>query len=72
MEELTSTVKQNADNARHANQLALSASEVAIRGGSVVSEVVGTMESINASSRKVVDIIGLIDGIAFQTDGTDR
>jgi len=68
MEELTSTVKQNADNARQANQLAVSASEVAIKGGSVVSQVVTTMASINASSRKIVDIIGVIDGIAFQTN----
>ncbi|HYP82686.1 methyl-accepting chemotaxis protein, partial [Variovorax sp.] len=68
MEELTSTVKQNADNARQANQLAASASEVAVRGGNVVGQVVGTMGSINASSRKVVDIIGVIDGIAFQTN----
>ena len=68
MEELTSTVKQNADNARQANQLALSASEVAIKGGGVVSQVVGTMGSINASSKKIVDIIGVIDGIAFQTN----
>jgi len=68
MEELTSTVKQNADNARQANQLAVSASEVAVKGGSVVSQVVDTMSSINASSRKIVDIIGVIDGIAFQTN----
>ncbi|MBO9647524.1 MAG: HAMP domain-containing protein [Variovorax sp.] len=68
MEELTSTVKQNADNARQANQLAVSASEVAVRGGSVVNQVVDTMGSINASSRKIVDIIGVIDGIAFQTN----
>ncbi|WPH14722.1 methyl-accepting chemotaxis protein [Variovorax paradoxus] len=68
MEELTSTVKQNADNARQANQLALSASEVAVKGGSVVGQVVDTMASINASSRKIVDIIGVIDGIAFQTN----
>ena len=68
MEELTGTVKQNADNARQANVLALSASEVAVRGGTVVSEVVDTMASINASSRKIVDIIGVIDGIAFQTN----
>ena len=68
MEELTSTVKQNADNARQANQLAVSASEVAVRGGSVVSQVVDTMASINASSRKIVDIIAVIDGIAFQTN----
>ncbi|MGZ8291312.1 MAG: methyl-accepting chemotaxis protein [Telluria sp.] len=68
MEELTSTVKQNADNARQANALAVSASEVAVRGGAVVHEVVNTMASINASSRKIVDIIGVIDGIAFQTN----
>ncbi|MDM0074625.1 methyl-accepting chemotaxis protein [Variovorax sp. J2P1-59] len=68
MEELTGTVKQNADNARQANQLAVSASEVAVRGGSVVGQVVDTMGSINASSRKIVDIIGVIDGIAFQTN----
>ena len=68
MEELTSTVKQNADNARQANQLAASASEVAVRGGDVVSQVVDTMGSINASSRKIVDIISVIDGIAFQTN----
>jgi methyl-accepting chemotaxis protein len=68
MEELTSTVKQNADNARQANQLALSASEVAVKGGDVVSQVVNTMASINASSKKIVDIIGVIDGIAFQTN----
>jgi methyl-accepting chemotaxis protein len=68
MEELTSTVKQNADNARQANQLAASASAVAVKGGEVVSQVVDTMASINASSRKIVDIIGVIDGIAFQTN----
>ncbi|MDD5336794.1 MAG: methyl-accepting chemotaxis protein [Rhodoferax sp.] len=68
MEQLTSTVKQNADNARQANQLAVAASGVAIKGGSVVSDVVGTMGAINASSRKIVDIIGVIDGIAFQTN----
>ena len=68
MEELTSTVKQNADNARQANQLALSASSVAVKGGSAVSQVVDTMGAINASSRKIVDIIGVIDGIAFQTN----
>jgi methyl-accepting chemotaxis protein len=68
MEELTSTVKQNADNARQANQLALSASSVAVKGGSVVSQVVDTMGAINASSKKIVDIIGVIDGIAFQTN----
>ena len=68
MEQLTSTVKQNADNARQANQLAASASEVAARGGYVVSQVVDTMGSINDSSKKIVDIIGVIDGIAFQTN----
>ena len=68
MEELTATVKQNADNARQANQLALSASTVAVKGGSVVAQVVGTMEAITSSSRKIVDIIGVIDGIAFQTN----
>jgi aerotaxis receptor len=68
MEELTSTVKQNADNARQANQLAVTASGVAVKGGSVVAEVVGTMGAINTSSRKIADIIGVIDGIAFQTN----
>ncbi|WP_075259935.1 methyl-accepting chemotaxis protein [Herbaspirillum camelliae] len=68
MEELTSTVKQNADNARQANQLAVSASEVATQGGDVVNQVVDTMGNINASSRKIADIIGVIDGIAFQTN----
>ncbi len=68
MEELTSTVKQNADNARQANGLAVTASEVAIKGGAVVSEVVDTMGAINDSARKIVDIIGVIDGIAFQTN----
>ena len=68
MEELTSTVKQNADNARQANQLAASASEVAVRGGSVVGQVVDTMSAINTSSKKIVDIIAVIDGIAFQTN----
>ncbi len=68
MEELTSTVKQNADNARQANSLAMAASNVASKGGAVVQEVISTMESINASSRKIVDIIGVIDGIAFQTN----
>ena len=68
MEELTSTVKQNADNARQANQLALSASEVAVRGGDVVGQVVDTMEAINEASRRIVDIIAVIDGIAFQTN----
>ncbi|MBC7443916.1 MAG: HAMP domain-containing protein, partial [Polaromonas sp.] len=68
MEELTSTVKQNADNARQANQLAVSASSVAVKGGAVVAQVVGTMGAINTSSKKIVDIIGVIDGIAFQTN----
>jgi methyl-accepting chemotaxis protein len=68
MEELTTTVRQNADNARQANQLAVSAADVAVKGGSVVSQVVETMESINTSSRKIVDIISVIDGIAFQTN----
>jgi methyl-accepting chemotaxis protein len=68
MEELTSTVKQNADNARQANQLAVSASEVATEGGNVVSQVITTMDTINTSSRKIVDIISVIDGIAFQTN----
>ena len=68
MEELTSTVKQNADNARQANQMAQSASEVAVRGGEVVAHVVNTMGSINTSSKKIVDIISVIDGIAFQTN----
>ena len=68
MEELTSTVKQNADNARQANAMAQTSSSIAIEGGKVVSEVVGTMASINASSRKIVDIIAVIDGIAFQTN----
>ena len=68
MEELTSTVKQNADNAREANKLAATASDVAIKGGSVVSQVVDTMSSINESAKKIVDIIGVIDGIAFQTN----
>jgi methyl-accepting chemotaxis protein len=68
MEELTSTVKQTSDNARQANQLAGTASEVAAKGGSVVHEVVETMASIEASSKKIVDIISVIDGIAFQTN----
>ncbi|HEY0488138.1 MAG TPA: methyl-accepting chemotaxis protein [Telluria sp.] len=68
MEELTGTVRQNADNARQANLLAVSASEVAVKGGAVVSQVVDTMASINESSKKIVDIIGVIDGIAFQTN----
>ncbi|HUW50065.1 MAG TPA: methyl-accepting chemotaxis protein [Sulfuricella sp.] len=68
MEELTSTVKANAENAKQANQLAMSSSDVAGKGGAVVGEVVGTMASINESSRKIVDIISVIDGIAFQTN----
>ena len=68
MEQLTSTVKQNADHARQANQLAQSASEVAVRGGEVVGRVVATMGTINSSSKKIVDIISVIDGIAFQTN----
>ena len=68
MEELTSTVKQNADNARQANELAVSAAEVAVKGGTVVAQVVETMASINDSSKKIVDIIGVIDSIAFQTN----
>ncbi|MEP7102262.1 MAG: methyl-accepting chemotaxis protein, partial [Burkholderiales bacterium] len=68
MEQLTGTVKQSADSARQANQLASSAAEVAARGGVVVSQVVATMNDINASSKKIADIIGVIDGIAFQTN----
>ena len=68
MEELTSTVKQNAENAKQANQLAIGASDIALKGGSVVHDVVTTMDSINESSRKIVDIISVIDGIAFQTN----
>src|SRR3569832_1543463 len=68
MEELASTVKQNADNSRQANQMAVSASEVAAKGGAVVSQVVDTMGAINDSARKMSDIIGVIDGIAFQTN----
>lgn len=68
MEQLTSTVKQNADHAREATRLANSASQVAVQGGEVVSNVVHTMSSINTSSKKIVDIIGVIDGIAFQTN----
>ncbi len=68
MEELTSTVKQNADNARAASQLAAGATEVAARGGEVVGNVVATMASISDSSRRIGDIIGVIDGIAFQTN----
>ena len=68
MEEMTSTVRQNADNARQANQMAASASQIALQGGEIVGRVVDTMEEINQSSRKIVDIIGVIDGIAFQTN----
>jgi len=68
MEELSSTVKQNADNARQANQLAQSASSVAVQGGEVVFQVVDTMKVINESSKKIADIISVIDGIAFQTN----
>jgi len=68
MEELTSTVRLNAENARQANQLATGASEVAVQGGEMVGQVVKTMASINESSRKIADIIGVIDGIAFQTN----
>jgi methyl-accepting chemotaxis protein len=68
MEELTSTVRQNAENARQANQLATAASDVAVKGGDVVNQVVDTMASITESSRKIADIITVIDGIAFQTN----
>ncbi|WP_279338492.1 methyl-accepting chemotaxis protein [Hydrogenophaga taeniospiralis] len=68
MEELTSTVRQSADAARQANQLASSAAEIAARGGQVVNQVVATMDEINHSSKKINDIIGVIDGIAFQTN----
>jgi methyl-accepting chemotaxis protein len=68
MEQLSSTVRQNADSARQANQLAQSASSVAVKGGEVVGQVVLTMKGINDSSRKIADIIGVIDGIAFQTN----
>ncbi|MEW6369928.1 MAG: methyl-accepting chemotaxis protein [Pseudomonadota bacterium] len=68
METLTTTVKQNADHAREANQLAATASDVARKGGDVVSQVVGTMGEINSSASKIADIIGVIDGIAFQTN----
>jgi methyl-accepting chemotaxis protein len=68
MEELTSTVRQNADNANQANQLAATATKVATQGGQIVARVVDTMGSIKDSSRKIVDIIGVIDGIAFQTN----
>ncbi len=68
MEQMTSTTKHNSDNARQANQLAGSASAVAVRGGAVVAQVVSTMEEINVSSRQIVDIIAVIDGIAVQTN----
>ncbi len=68
MEELTSTVKQNADNSQQANQLAIDASDVAVKGGTVITRVVDTMESISGSSKKIADIISVIDGIAFQTN----
>jgi methyl-accepting chemotaxis protein len=68
MEELTSTVRQNADNARQANRMAEGATDVAVKGGAIVADVVRTMDSINAASKKIVDIIGVIDGIAFQTN----
>ena len=68
MEELNSTVRQNAENAKQANQLAANASDIAVKGGLAVNEVVHTMASISASSRKIVDIIGVIEGIAFQTN----
>jgi len=68
MEELTSTVKQNSDNAQQANALSKSASAVAVKGGEVVGQVISTMDLINSSSKKIVDIISVIDGIAFQTN----
>ncbi len=68
IEEFSSTVKANAENSMEANDLALSASDVAVQGGEIVSEVIATMDEINSSSRRVVDIIGLIEGIAFQTN----
>ncbi len=68
MEQLTSTVRQNADNAQQANQLAMTASSVAVKSGAVVSQVVDTMHGIHASSKKIADIISVIDGIAFQTN----
>jgi methyl-accepting chemotaxis protein len=68
MEELSATVKQNTDSAKQANQMAVTASNVAKRGGEMVQRVVGTMHDINESSRKIVDIISVIDGIAFQTN----
>ncbi len=68
MEEITATVRENGNNARHANALAVSASDVAVKGGGVVAEVIETMGAIDASAKKIVDIIGVIDGIAFQTN----
>jgi methyl-accepting chemotaxis protein len=68
MEELTSTVKQNAENARQANQMAAAAAEIAVKGGTVMAQVVETMISIDGSAKKIVDIIATIDGIAFQTN----
>ncbi len=68
MEELTTTVRQNGDSVRQADQLANAASQVASKGGAAVADVVGTMDSINASAKRIVDIIGVIDGIAFQTN----
>ncbi len=68
MEELTTTVKQNAENAKQANQLSMSASDTAVKGGKAVSDVVQTMASISASSKKIADIISVIEGIAFQTN----
>ncbi|RZT05589.1 methyl-accepting chemotaxis sensory transducer with Pas/Pac sensor [Duganella sp. CF402] len=68
VEQFSSTVKQNADNSEQANKLAQSASEVAVQGGVIVADVIATMDEINSSSRKIVDIIGLIEGIAFQTN----
>ena len=68
MEQLTATVRQNADNAKQANGLAIGASDIAVRGGEVVGQVVSTMAAINASAKKIVDIISVIDGIAFQTN----
>ena len=68
MNDLTSTLRQNADNVNHANQLTATASDVAVKGGAIVSRVVETMNTINESSRKISDIIGVIDGIAFQTN----
>jgi aerotaxis receptor len=68
VEQFSSTVKQNADNSAQANQLALNASSVAVQGGEIVADVIATMDEINSSSRQIVDIIGLIEGIAFQTN----